>query len=224
MALPPLPSSWAPLLADELDKPYFQQLAEFVDAERAQHEVFPPAPLVFNALQLTPYQDVRVLLLGQDPYHDNGQAHGLCFSVQDGVPPPPSLVNMYKELRNDLGIDIPSTGNLEPWARQGILLLNAVLTVRAHQANSHKEHGWEQFTDAIIRKVNDKQDGVVFVLWGSYAKKKLKLIDQKRHAVIQGVHPSPLSAHMGFFGSKPFSAVNNALRKIGKPPIDWRLP
>ncbi len=218
-----LPEDWRAILADELDKPYFHRLQEFVAAERRAHAVFPPEPDVFNALRLTPYERTNVLLLGQDPYHDDGQAHGLCFSVQPGVKPPPSLVNMFKELRDDLGCTIPKHGYLASWAEQGVLLLNAVLTVRVHEPNSHKDKGWETFTDAIIRAVNDKPSPVVFVLWGAYAQKKGKLIDASRHAILTAAHPSPLSAKK-FFGSRPFSAINSALRSFGKPPINWQLP
>ncbi|GAC1423144.1 MAG: uracil-DNA glycosylase [Ktedonobacteraceae bacterium] len=219
-----LPPSWHHLLAQELEQPYFQVLQRFVDDERQHYTVFPPEQDVFNALELTPYEDVNVLLLGQDPYHDDNQAHGLCFSVRPGMKPPPSLVNMYKELHNDVGFRIPNNGYLVPWAQQGILMLNAVLTVRAHTANSHKNHGWEIFTDAIIRRVNAKESPVVFVLWGAYAQKKISLIDTTRHTIVQSAHPSPLSARNGFFGSKPFSAINQALRKAGKPQIDWQIP
>jgi uracil-DNA glycosylase len=222
--MPPLPASWQPVLAGEIAKPYFAALEAFVAQERASHDVFPPADEVFSALALTPYDDVRVLLLGQDPYHDDGQAHGLCFSVRPGVKPPPSLVNMYKELQTDVGFRIPNNGFLEPWARQGVLMLNAVLTVRAHTPNSHKDKGWETFTDAVLRKVNEKTSPVVFVLWGGYAQKKAKLIDTARHTVIQSAHPSPLSARNGFFGSRPFSKINEALGRTGTPPIDWQLP
>jgi uracil-DNA glycosylase len=219
-----LPASWQPILADELKKPYFEELKEFVDEERKHHKVFPPENEVFSALELTPYDNVNVLLLGQDPYHDDGQAHGLCFSVKPGVPAPPSLVNTYKELESDVGCTVPNNGYLVPWAEQGVLMLNAVLTVRAHSPNSHKNKGWEKFTDAVIKKVNDKKDPVVFVLWGGYAQKKLKLIDTDRHTVIQSAHPSPLSAKSGFFGSRCFSAINEALRANGKPEIDWQIP
>lgn len=218
-----LPPAWHPVLAAELEQPYFRQLADFVAAERRDHNVFPTPENVYNALAHTPFDRVAVLLLGQDPYHDIGQAHGLCFSVQPGTRPPPSLVNIFKELRDDLGIPVPKEGCLTKWADQGVLLLNAVLTVRAHEPNSHKNKGWEKFTDAVIRKVNDKPDPVVFVLWGGYAQKKAKLIDPTRHTVIQSAHPSPLSAHNGFFGSKPFSQINAALRAAGKPEIDWSL-
>lgn len=221
---PQLPPSWQPLLAGEFDKPYFQGLREFVDRERQEHMVYPPEPEVFSAFQLTPYDDVNVLLLGQDPYHNENQAHGLCFSVRPGIKPPPSLKNIFKELRDDLGCKIPNNGYLVPWAQQGMLLLNAVLTVRAHEANSHKNKGWETFTDTVIRTVNEKQDGVIFVLWGSYAQKKRALIDTSRHTIIEGVHPSPLSAKGGFFGSRPFSKINNTLQEHGKPVIDWQIP
>lgn len=219
-----IPESWHNHLNGELNKPYFQKLSQFVDAERQQATVFPPEDEVFSALRLTPYENVNVLLLGQDPYHDNNQAHGLCFSVRPGIKPPPSLVNMYKELREDVGFRIPNNGYLVPWAKQGMLLLNAVLTVRAHTPNSHKNQGWEKFTDAVISVVNEKRDPVIFILWGGYAQKKMNLIDTTRHTVIQSAHPSPLSARNGFFGSRPFSAINNALRTHGKPEIDWQIP
>ena len=219
-----LPESWQPLLADETQKPYFATLESFVDGERSKYAVYPPEADVFNALRYTPYAGVNVLLLGQDPYHDEGQAHGLCFSVRPGVKPPPSLRNMFGELKSDLGLKFPNNGYLVPWAEQGILLLNAVLTVRAHEANSHKDHGWETFTDAVIRKVNEKPDQVIFVLWGSYARKKTALIDTTRHVIIESAHPSPLSANQGFFGSKPFSKINAALQRAGKPAINWQLP
>jgi uracil-DNA glycosylase len=218
-----IPESWRSILADECDKPYFRKLEQFLDQERRAHSIFPPEEDIFSALEHTPYDDLRVLLLGQDPYHDDGQAHGLCFSVRPGVKPPPSLVNMYKELESDVGCRAPNHGYLVPWAKQGVLMLNAVLTVRAHKPNSHKDKGWETFTDAIIRKVNEKADPVVFVLWGGYAQKKAKLVDAKRHAVIQSAHPSPLSARSGFFGSKPYSSINSALRAAGKPEIKWEL-
>lgn len=217
----PLPGSWQERLGDELAKPYFQKLRDFVAGERRTHEVFPPEDEVFTALRLTPYESVRVMILGQDPYHGPGQAHGLAFSVRPGVRPPPSLKNMFKELHDDVGCPVPKTGYLAPWAEQGVLLLNAVLTVRAGEANSHKGKGWEKFTDAVIRAVNDKEERVVFVLWGAYAGKKRELIDESRHAVVQSVHPSPLSARRGFFGSRPFSQVNAALREAGRGEIDW---
>lgn len=218
-----LPEAWQALLGDELAKPYFAELMTFIEEERAEHEVFPPPEDVFNAFVLTPPTAVKVLILGQDPYHDLGQAHGLCFSVRPGVKPPPSLVNIFKELKDDIGCAVPHHGCLEGWARQGILLLNAVLTVRAHQANSHKGRGWEKFTDQVIRVLSARSEPVVFVLWGGYAKKKAKLIDQNHHVVIEGAHPSPLSAKY-WFGSRPFSKINAALEGFGKAPIDWELP
>jgi uracil-DNA glycosylase len=218
-----IPESWRPVLEPALRDPAAQSLSAFLDAERAGHTVFPPADEVFNALALTPFERVSVVILGQDPYHDDGQAHGLAFSVRAGVKQPPSLVNIFKELESDLGVPRPRSGNLEGWARQGVLLLNASLTVRAHAPSSHKGRGWERITDAIISAVNAKPDRVVFVLWGAHAQKKLSLIDPARHTVIQSAHPSPLSAKSGFFGSKPFSKSNAALIHAGKPAIDWRL-
>ncbi|KYC40275.1 uracil-DNA glycosylase [Scytonema hofmannii PCC 7110] len=219
-----LPTSWQTVLAEEFDKPYFQKLQDFLKEERQSYSIYPPEEDVFSAFELTPYEQVNVLLLGQDPYHDDNQAHGLCFSVRPGIKPPPSLVNIYKELKDDVGFNIPNNGYLVTWAKQGILMLNAVLTVRAHTPNSHKNKGWETFTDAVINKVNQKTDPVVFVLWGGYAQKKLKLIDTNRHIVVQSAHPSPLSARNGFFGSKAFSAINSALSSFGKPEIDWQIP
>ena len=224
MTVPQLPPSWNQALGEEFDKPYFQQLQEFLQAERQSNIIFPPEEDVFSAFELTPYEQVNVLLLGQDPYHDNNQAHGLCFSVKPDITPPRSLINIFKEMQADIGVDIPNHGHLISWAKQGVLMLNAVLTVRAHEANSHKNKGWEKFTDAVIKKVNQKRSPVIFVLWGGYAKKKLKLIDTERHTVIQSTHPSPLSAHNGFFGSKPFSAINTALKSFDKPEINWQLP
>ncbi|WP_141326784.1 uracil-DNA glycosylase [Myxococcus sp. AB025B] len=218
-----LPEDWKRELKSALDSPSFQELERFVAQEREAATVFPSEEDLFSAFRLTPYADVRVLLLGQDPYHGPGQAHGLAFSVKPGVPSPPSLVNIFKELEADVREPRPKTGSLIPWAEQGVLLLNAVLTVRQAQPNSHAGHGWEDFTDAVIRAVSAKQDAVVFLLWGKYAQKKKKLIDAKRHVVIEGTHPSPLSASSGFFGSKPFSKVNQALESKGRPPVDWRL-
>jgi uracil-DNA glycosylase len=217
-------TDWNPILRQEFAKPYWQDLQAFVALERERYEVFPPHPAVFRALHLTPYADTKVLILGQDPYHGPGQAHGLCFSVQQGIAPPPSLVNIQKELAIDLGCTTPQHGNLEHWARQGVLLLNAVLTVRSRQANSHQGKGWEQFTDEVIRAVNAKDETVVFILWGSYARKKKALVDRQRHFVIESAHPSPLSAHNGFFGSRPFSRANAALIAAGREPIDWCIP
>lgn len=218
-----LPADWRAVLADEMKKPYFQKLKEFIAAERAEHQVFPPEADVFNAFALTPYERVKVLLLGQDPYHDEGQAHGLCFSVRIGVTPPPSLRNVFKELHNDLGCTIPNNGYLVPWAEQGVMLLNAVLTVREHKPTSHKDMGWETFTDAVIRALSARPQPLVFLLWGAYAQKKIKLIDEKRHRIVTAAHPSPLS-YKKFLGSKCFSAVNQALEELGETPIDWQLP
>ena len=218
-----IPASWAPVLAAETEQPYFADLEAFLKTERAEHQVFPPEDEVFAALEATPYEDVKVVLIGQDPYHDDGQAHGMCFSVRPGVRIPPSLRNMYKELETDLGVPPVKHGYLKAWADQGVLLLNTVLTVRAHEPASHKDRGWEKFTDAVIKDVSAREKPVVFVLWGAHAKKKAKLIDASRHAIVQGAHPSPLSAKL-FFGSKPFSAVNEALAGFGQEPIDWRLP
>jgi uracil-DNA glycosylase len=217
-------TDWNPVLRAELAQPYWPALQAFVAEERAQHPVYPPPHEVFAALHLTPYAEVKVLILGQDPYHGAGQAHGLCFSVRPGVPVPPSLANIYKELQSDLGIEPPGHGCLEAWARQGVLLLNATLTVRARSAASHQGKGWETFTDAVIRAVNEKPERVVFLLWGASARKKRALVDTSRHVVIESPHPSPLSAHNGFFGSRPFSRANAALEEAGRTPVDWRLP
>jgi uracil-DNA glycosylase len=218
-----VPADWRNVLAAEFPQPYFRDLERFVAEERSQHTVFPPVEDVFNAFKYTPYDKVKVLLLGQDPYHDEGQAHGLCFSVRPGVKPPPSLVNIFKELRDDLGCSIPDHGHLTPWARQGVMLLNAVLTVRTHQPASHKDRGWETFTDAVIRALDARKRPVVFLLWGAYAQKKRDLIDASRHVVLTAAHPSPLSTKK-FFGSKPFSQANAALERLGEKPIDWQLP
>ena len=214
---------WIERLSDELDAPYFAQLQRFLERERDAHEVFPPADEVFSAFSLTPFDQVKVLILGQDPYHDDGQAHGLSFSVKPGVKVPPSLRNMYKELESDVRCATPDHGDLTPWARQGVLMLNAVLTVRAHKPNSHKGKGWEKFTDAVIRAVSDHKEHVVFVLWGNYAKKKAPLIDGRKHTILTSAHPSPLSARNGFFGSKPYSRINQHLRDAGQTEINWAL-
>ncbi|SEG95864.1 Uracil-DNA glycosylase [Actinacidiphila yanglinensis] len=218
-----LPDSWQAVLGEELDKPYFQQLSEFVEAERQVHHVFPPRDEVFAALEATPFDKVKVLVLGQDPYHGAGQGHGLCFSVRPGVRTPPSLRNIFKELKDEFGYPVPDNGYLMPWAEQGVLLLNAVLTVREGEANSHKGKGWEKFTDAVIRAVSARPDPAVFVLWGNYAKKKKPLIDTDRHTVIEGAHPSPLSAKL-FLGSHPFTRIDEAVTSQGHVPIDWRIP
>lgn len=216
-------TDWNPILKGEFDQPYWSELQSYVRSERERHAVYPPHDEVFRALHLTAYADTKVLILGQDPYHGPGQANGLAFSVAAGERIPPSLQNIHKELESDLGVARPAHGLLEPWAQQGVLLLNTTLTVRAHSAASHQKQGWETFTDQVIRAVNDKGDVVVFILWGASARKKKALIDTGRHAVIESPHPSPLSAHRGFFGSKPFSRANEALRAAGRSPIDWTL-
>ncbi|SDX38448.1 Uracil-DNA glycosylase [Marininema mesophilum] len=218
-----LPNDWNDTLSPELYQPYMQKLRQFLEEERQEYTIYPPEEDLFSAFKFTSYQNVKVLILGQDPYHGEGQAHGLSFSVRPGVRLPPSLRNMMKELEHDLGYPPITNGNLEAWAHQGVLLLNAVMTVRAGKANSHKNKGWEKFTDAIIRTVNEKKERVVFVLWGNYAQKKKQWIDTSRHTVIQSVHPSPLSARGGFFNSRPYSAINRALLEGGREEIDWRL-
>ncbi len=216
-------TDWNPLLRDQFELAYWHELQDFVAHERRDHPVYPPADEVFAALHLTSYDDVKVMILGQDPYHGPGQAHGLCFSVRRGVGVPPSLMNVHKELRADLGLTIPDHGNLEAWARRGVLLLNATLTVRGGAAASHQKHGWEIFTDQVIRVVNAKQDPVVFILWGASARRKRALIDTERHTIIESAHPSPLSAHNGFLGSRPFSRANAALMAAGRQGVDWNL-
>lgn len=216
--------SWQRLLADEFEKEYFQDLFKFIDQEYEAGNVFPPKELIFSAFEHTPYEQVKVVILGQDPYHGAGQSHGLAFSVQKGVKIPPSLRNMYKELANDLAIEPASHGNLTSWADQGVLLLNTVLTVREGEANSHQKQGWERFTDRVIEVLNEREDPIVFVLWGKPAQQKATMIDATKHIIIQSFHPSPLSASRGFFGSKPFSKVNDALITLGKQPINWEIP
>ncbi|XP_048045666.1 uracil DNA glycosylase a isoform X2 [Megalobrama amblycephala] len=214
--------SWKKALNAEFGKNYFKSLMSFVAEERKKHTIYPPSHEVFTWTRTSDIKDVKVVILGQDPYHGPNQAHGLCFSVQRPVPPPPSLVNIFKELASDIdGFEQPGHGDLTGWANQGVLLLNAVLTVRAHQANSHKDKGWEIFTDAVVHWLSTNMEGLVFLLWGSYAQKKGAAINKKRHHVLQAVHPSPLSAHRGFFGCKHFSKTNELLKKSGKKPIDW---
>lgn len=213
--------SWKKALMPEFSKDYFIKLTDFVRKEYHETTVYPPGKLIFNAFNLCPFDNVKVVIIGQDPYHGPGQAHGLCFSVNDGVQPPPSLVNIFKEINNDLGKPIPQSGNLTRWAEQGVLLLNATLTVRAHQAGSHQGRGWEEFTDAVIRKLAEEKSNLVFILWGSYAQKKGAFIDRKKHLVLTSVHPSPLSAYNGFFGNHHFSLANDYLVKNGKTAIDW---
>jgi len=217
-------TDWNPLLRGEFDKPYWKELQKFVADERNRYEVYPPHDRVFAALRLTPWSSVKVMILGQDPYHGPGQAHGLCFSVAPGVKRPPSLANICKELHSDLGLGSGDNGSLESWAAQGVLLLNTTLTVRRGEAASHQKRGWEIFTDRVLNVVNDQQERVVFILWGSSARAKKKLIDTTRHTVIESPHPSPLSAHRGFWGSRPFSRANAALVDAGRDPVDWSIP
>ncbi|PCH67963.1 MAG: uracil-DNA glycosylase [Bacteroidetes bacterium] len=219
-----LDESWKEILTEEFDKEYFQNLKAFLKEEKSKGQtIFPPGKEIFNALNTTPFDKVKVVILGQDPYHGPGQAHGLCFSVQDGVKPPPSLLNIYKELHNDVGMDIPLTGNLLPWAKQGVLLLNATLTVRARKPGSHQNRGWEQFTDAVISMVSAKKSGVVFLLWGKYAQDKGAVIDPVKHYVLKSPHPSPYSADRGFFGCRHFSQANQFLMNQGLEEINWSL-
>ena len=219
-----LNNDWEELLKDEFKKDYYIRLRDFLIDEYKNNLIFPNMENIFEALKHTSYKDTKVLILGQDPYHGEGQAHGLAFSVQPSVKIPPSLLNMYKELRNDLGCYIPNNGYLMPWADQGVLLLNTALTVRAHEANSHKNKGWEIFTDEIIKILNKKEDPVIFVLWGANARKKKDFIDENRHYILEAPHPSPLSASRGFFGCKHFSKINEILINLGKKPIDWQIP
>jgi uracil-DNA glycosylase len=216
-------ASWKFALASEFEKPYFKALLAFVKQERAKGIVYPPSGFVFTAFNVTPLNAVRVLILGQDPYHRPNQAHGLSFSVLPGTLAPPSLQNIYKELQDDLGIPIPTHGYLIKWAQQGIFLLNSVLTVRAHEPGSHQGQGWEKFTDFVIQLLSDRNQPIVFVLWGKYARDKVSLINTQRHVVIESAHPSPMSAHNGFFGNKPFSKVNAVLERFGSKPIDWKI-
>ena len=217
-----LEPSWKARLADEFSQPYMTGLRQFLlERKRAGAVIYPPGDLIFNALDSTPFERVRIVILGQDPYHGPGQAHGLCFSVREGVELPPSLRNIYREIADDLGCPPPASGNLQPWADQGVLLLNAVLTVERGQAGSHQGKGWERFTDRVVTELNDHQDGLVFMLWGSYAMKKGAVIDRNRHLVLTAPHPSPLSAHRGFFGCRHFSKANTWLEKRGEQPIHW---
>ncbi len=217
-----LENSWLTILKEEFDKDYFIQLRQFLTEEKSSYRIFPPGNLIFSAFNRTPFADVKVVILGQDPYHGPGQANGLCFSVSPGIKPPPSLVNIFKELKSDLGIEIPAGGNLEPWADQGVLLLNATLTVRENTAGSHQQKGWETFTNTVIQKISALKQGVVFLLWGNYAKAKESLIDVSKHHILQAPHPSPL-ARGGFFGCRHFSQTNEILQRQGLSPIDWNL-
>lgn len=223
MIMPPISNDWAAALKGEYSKPYYKELYLKVNEAYRTERVFPPADDIFNAFHFTPLSQVKAVILGQDPYHGEGQAHGLCFSVRAGVEIPPSLENIYKELHDDLGCSIPETGDLTPWAEQGVLLLNTVLTVRAHAANSHRGIGWEQFTDAAIRAINDLDRPVVFMLWGSPARAKKAMLNNPRHLILEAPHPSPLSAYRGFFGCRHFSKCNDFLIKNGVEPVDWDL-
>ncbi|MGN4946395.1 uracil-DNA glycosylase [Bacillus cereus group sp. MYBK104-1] len=219
-----LKNDWGPLLAPEFEKEYYRKLADFLKEEYSTHVVYPKKEDIFNALEYTSYENTKVVILGQDPYHGPNQAHGLSFSVQPGVKTPPSLLNMYKELRDEYGYDIPNNGYLVKWAEQGVLLLNTVLTVRQGEANSHKGKGWEHFTDRVIELLNEREKPVIFILWGRHAHAKKKLITNSNHHIIESVHPSPLSARRGFFGSKPYSKVNTILANMGEREIDWEIP
>ena len=221
--MPPISGSWEKALKGEFSKDYYKKLFVKVREEYQTRTIYPPADDIFNAFHFTPLEEVKVVILGQDPYHEPGQAHGLCFSVKPHVPIAPSLVNIYKELEDDLGCYIPNNGYLEKWARQGVLMLNTVLTVRAHQANSHKDIGWEQFTDAAIRVLADQDRPMVFVLWGKPAQRKREMIYNPKHLILESAHPSPLSAYRGFFGSRPFSKINEYLKENGLAPIDWQI-
>ncbi len=220
---PQIEPQWKEQLFDAFQTASFERLKTFLVEDRKQNTIFPPAKLIFNAFNLTPFGNVKVVIIGQDPYHGEGQAHGLCFSVPEGIQPPPSLVNIFKEISRDFGYAIPASGNLEKWAKQGVLLLNATLTVRAHQAGSHQGKGWEEFTDVVIQRISDHLEGVVFLLWGNYAQAKASFIDTQKHCVLKTVHPSPLSAHRGFIGCGHFSKTNQYLLSLGKEPIDWKL-
>lgn len=220
---PKIENSWKAVLFDEFQKPYFNSLKEFLVEEKQRHTVYPHGSNIFAAFNNTPFDNVKVVILGQDPYHGAGQAHGLAFSVNEGVPHPPSLQNIFKELRDDMGCDMPKSGNLTSWAKEGVFLLNTVLTVRAAEANSHKSRGWEIFTDAVIRLLSEKKENLVFILWGSPAGAKSSLIDAKKHLILKAPHPSPLSSYRGFFGSKPFSKTNAFLKERGLKPIEWCL-
>jgi uracil-DNA glycosylase len=220
---PVIEESWKQILDNEFNKPYFLELKKFLITEKQRFRVFPPGPVIFSAFNHTPFSEVKVVLLGQDPYHGVGQAHGLCFSVPEGVPKPPSLVNIFKELGSDLGIPSPSHGNLTKWALQGVLLLNATLTVRENQAGSHQGKGWETFTDAAISALSQRREGLIFILWGNYALSKRELVDNSKHFILTAPHPSPLSASRGFFGCRHFSQTNNLLKQMGKEQVDWTL-
>lgn len=215
--------SWKSILFNEFESEYFLRLKEFLIGEKNKYQIYPPGNKIFSAFDITSFDDVKVVILGQDPYHGEGQAHGLCFSVPDGAKQPPSLVNIFKEIQSDLNIKMSNSGNLEKWAKQGVLLLNATLTVRANQAGSHQNKGWEFFTDAVINCLSTEKSDLVFILWGSYAQAKTKIIDSTKHHILKAVHPSPLSVYRGFFGCKHFSRTNEILISLGKEPIDWQI-
>ncbi len=215
--------SWREILREEFESPYFEALRKFLHEERKSHTIYPPGPLIFSALDLTPFNKVKVVILGQDPYHGPGQAHGLCFSVPEGIAKPPSLINIFKEIESDLGLPAPGSGNLTEWARQGVLLINAILTVRANSPASHQNKGWESFTDAVIRNLSEKRKNLIFLLWGNYARAKEKLIDGERHFILKAAHPSPLSASRGFFGCRHFSRTNAILAEMGLNEINWNI-
>lgn len=221
---PTIEKSWKEILKGEFSSQYFSELKEFLVEEKKKFRIYPPGNMIFNAFNKTPFDKVRVVLLGQDPYHGKGQAHGLCFSVPEGIPQPPSLVNIFKELKSDLGIPLPAHGNLEKWSSQGVLLLNAILTVRANQAGSHQNRGWEKFTDSVIHNISEKLTGVIFLLWGRYAQAKEVLIDSNKHYILKAAHPSPYSADNGFYGCKHFSMTNEILSRHGLDEIDWNIP
>lgn len=212
---------WKEFLKEEFDKPYFKELTDFVRKEYMMHTIFPSGRNIFRAFDKCPFDDLKVVIIGQDPYHEPNQANGLCFSVNDGVPFPPSLQNIYKEVHDDVGSEIPKSGNLDRWAEQGVLLLNSILTVRNHVAESHANHGWETFTDAVIKAISEHKQGIVYILWGSYAQRKCRIVDPTRNLILKSVHPSPLSVYRGFWGSKPFSKANEYLRSLGRTPIKW---
>ncbi|MGB0175757.1 MAG: uracil-DNA glycosylase [Owenweeksia sp.] len=220
---PKIHTSWLYTLQEEFNKEYFSALKSFLVDEKSKYRIYPPGPLIFSAYDHTPFDQVKVVIIGQDPYHGPGQANGLSFSVSDGVSVPPSLKNIYKELLDDTGASIPNSGNLEKWAERGVLLLNAVLSVRERQPGSHRNQGWETFTDATIKALSEKRENLVFILWGKFAQSKKELIDQDKHYIIESPHPSPYSANSGFFGSRPFSKTNSYLKSVGKDPIDWQL-
>jgi uracil-DNA glycosylase len=220
---PQIEAGWQKILADDFNAPYFHELKQFLTEEKKNYTIYPPGSQIFTAFNLTPFNKVKIVILGQDPYHGAGQAHGLCFSVARGIKKPPSLVNIFKEIRNDLGFEIPENGNLEYWAEQGVLLINATLTVRASQAGSHQNKGWETFTDTVITKLSEQKENLIFLLWGNFAIAKKELIDQNKHHILTSTHPSPFSANRGFLGCKHFSKTNELLLEMGKTPIDWQI-